>query len=604
MKAHALSLPLGLGLALAACDDHPPVVRNCQADASVQCPNQNDPSARIEGTLTYQGPPPSVDARGIPMGRVVMLLFDANNPPAPEGTATTALSFQTIGAAQLFQAAAVLPGGQVRASIAYTFPGITHAGEFQIRAFYSRGEAVTYGGVTQPQTGFHPLFNVRNQPIMGDVGGGAVIDPTAAIARFERITLGTIQPDGSYRLPDEGYVAGNVSVFVGRVFATERPMFHVVTDAADPFHPSVFTTSTVPAPPMAAGGAVPPPSEALAQYALDTGLLPEGSLRLDVPRNQVIQHPDTGNDLPTFTVQPGLESAGAVDECVLAALAGVRCATDPMTQIGFVERAFDRDQNGLIQITPDAMPPFADAHPTLLTTSPLARGTMGHLPWVYPLVILTKLHDPTEQEADLLRVGLNGQLTAAQYARLRTSLNQPEGLDPVNGRFPVLLLGTVLPGGNATDLLLRPWNRGFTQTEPTVRIGIVPIAIEVHGNDQTRDWWAVLPPSTPELLRAVTQVLPLHYRCWDFDPDWETQHPNHPEQAGVPTGRYAINVINESGQAWTVPNELGAFPRPASASGTACGANTCAAPTQALIVRVTAAVAPPVPVSCPVPAER
>src|SRR5438046_580561 len=103
MKVRALSIPIGLalGLGVLSCDDHPPVVRNCTFDAAVPCPNLNDPSGRIEGTLTYQGPGPAVDQNGVPMGRVVLLLFEADNPPAPDGTATTAISFQTIGAEQL-----------------------------------------------------------------------------------------------------------------------------------------------------------------------------------------------------------------------------------------------------------------------------------------------------------------------------------------------------------------------------------------------------------------------------------------------------------------------------------------------------------------------
>jgi hypothetical protein len=82
-------------------------------------------------------------------------------------------------------------------------------------------------------------------------------------------------------------------------------------------------------------------------------------------------------------------------------------------------------------------------------------------------------------------------------------------------------------------------------------------------------------------------------------------HPDHPEQAGVPVGRYAINIINPNGQVWTVPNELGGFPRPGSVPVPAgCTSNLCSAPSQALVVRVTSAVAPPVPVTCPTPAER
>ena len=602
MKARALTLPLGIGLCILACDDHPPVVRNCNFDAAVPCPNLNDPAARIEGTITYQGPPPAVDANGVPRGRVVLLLFAFDNPPPPDGTATTAVSFQTVGAAQLFSNATILPNGEVRASIAYSFPGITAGGVYQMRAFYSRGEPV---GPAMSESGFHPLFTVRNLPVMGDVGGGAVLDPAAAIPQFVPIRIGEPNGNGSLAIPTDGFVASNVQVFIGRVFSRERPMFHVVTDPAEAAHPSVFTTSAVAAPPPLDTTGVPLPSEDLYRYALDTGLLPQGSERLELPRNYVVQHPETGSDLPTFTARAGfppVSGVSTVDECTIAAIAGVRCATDPMAQIGFVEIAYDRNANGRIDLTLDGL--FADAHPTLLTTSPLARMTAGHLPWIYPLVILTKLHDPTDREADLLRGGVNGHLSVEDYDRLRTSLNRPEALDPTNGRYPILVLGSVLPGGGATGLLLRPWSRGFTQTEQPIRIAVVPIAIEVHGPDSTRDWWGIIPPSVPDLVRSVTPFLPPHYRCWNYDAAWEAEHPDSPDQAGIPVGRYAINIINSDGQAWTIPNELAAYPRPVTDRSSACPNNQCAAPSQALVVRITSAVAPPVPVSCPTPEER
>ena len=44
-------------------------------------------------------------------------------------------------------------------------------------------------------------------------------------------------------------------------------------------------------------------------------------------------------------------------------------------------------------------------------------------------------------------------------------------------------------------------------------------------------------------LAPVSSALPPHYRC-----------------APLPPGRYAVNLVNAGGQAWTTPNELALAP--------------------------------------------
>ncbi|MFO0630845.1 MAG: hypothetical protein U0325_35180, partial [Polyangiales bacterium] len=200
---------------LSACGD-PPVVRGADG-ASV---NHNTALGRIEGTLIYDGPPPPTDAAGRPIGRVVLLLFRADAPPPPQGFATSALSVATVPASQLFVSLGPSTTGRVRASVAYSFPSIAAAGEYQIRAFYSaRDEA----------QGFHPLFGTRNQPWRGDVAGGALLDTNPANPVFQRIPVGRPRADGTLELPAEGALTAGVTVVLGSPIDTDRPVFHVAT---------------------------------------------------------------------------------------------------------------------------------------------------------------------------------------------------------------------------------------------------------------------------------------------------------------------------------------------------------------------------------------
>ncbi len=607
-----------LSFALAQCDP-PPLQRNCDNDAAIACPYLNEPSGRIEGTLIYRGPPPpeSPTRRGVASGRIVLLLFDYNNPPPPQGSATSALSVQTINAAQLFSQAVRNSDGTVTATIPFQFPGITRAGQYQLRGFYSRNETVKFdrdGASLDVPSGFHPLFSVRNLPVAGDVAGGAIEDPNAAVSRFVRITIGdTVDENGRtrYVLPPEGAVADHVTVYLGRQFSTERPIFRVVTDEtmvtrngmpATVPAPTRMTATDVPPPPgLDPQTMAPRPGRELLRYASEWGLQVPGTRVLDMVKNPVIVETPLGANLPSLGA---LFSVGQ-DECYTAVLGGVQvrrdCRTDPLAEAssGFLELAADVNENGSIDLT--AATNHVDAHPSLLSGSPFFAATGGRLPWIYPLVIISKMHEPNAAERRLLIEGQSGRLDAATIARLRAALNRTETMDlsdPTDPRYPVIFFGSVVPNGASTGFL-QPWTNGHRQLENVLRLVIVPFGVEVHGPNRATDWHVIVPPQLPDtadrLARSLSQAGFQHLICSEFDP----QFADDSQFTGLPQGRYSVNFIGPGGQTWALPNELGAFPAPAGAPADLCPGGVCRAPSQSFFIRVRGVELPFAEARCP-----
>ena len=79
-----------------------------------------DPTGVLEGTILYVGPAPTCsyyeapDSAGNPVpaavtGRVVLLLFEFDNPPPPSGSATTAVTLLVIPGRELFSLAEYAP---------------------------------------------------------------------------------------------------------------------------------------------------------------------------------------------------------------------------------------------------------------------------------------------------------------------------------------------------------------------------------------------------------------------------------------------------------------------------------------------------------------
>jgi hypothetical protein len=496
-------------VAVAGCG-HAPLDRN--GDGGY--PNHNDPNGRIEGTLLYEGPAPAVDAAGQPIGRVVLLLFRADNPPPPEGFASTAETVQSFPATQLFQSVTALPNGRVRASVPFVFPEISTPGEYQLRAFVSgRDEA----------RGFHPLFSVRNQPQRGDVGGGAVVDPTVQPPAFARIPIGvrTDTPQGPrWSLPEVGAVTRGVTVFLGAPFPEDRPVFRMV-DAPPPQSLGVVQLPARPNLPAM-----------IPAWAAQTGYLASSARALVLPSNLPPGLPDNpamlAQALPSFSVEVGLPA----NEVSAARNAGV---------------FFD---SNLLRFT--LGPLYRPAHPTLLPV-PGPTGAPVAIPWTFPLVLLVKLHDPTNAERALLAQAAPDPVA---LSRVITALNQPERTP---GVAPIILIGAMVPPTGLAGIFTLPT---APQRAAGARVVVSPIAVEVGADGSLTP---IVPRLPPALAGTLARIAP-NARCSD---------------AGLPAGRYGLTLVTPSGQTWSLPNDL---------APVALAPNLpTAAPSQGLFVRIDAA---------------
>lgn len=508
-----LLAPLLLGL---GCGDAP-LDRNREEGY----PNHNAPLARIEGTLLYEGPSPSLDRDGTPLGRVVLLLFRADNPPPPQGLATTAESVQTLPASQVFRSLIPTAGGAVRASVPFVFPNITAAGVYQLRAFYSNRDE---------RTGFHPIYGVRSQPVRGDVGGGAVLDPRAASPTFLNIPVGVPNGNGGYTLPESGSVTSDVTVFLGAPITEDRPVFHV--SPSPPDRGQTLTAVALAARPAG-------PGAAQVAYASSTGFIGPESRAYELPSNV----PATDvlgflGALPTLTLQGGLPDA----EVQPAANAGVIFGNPVPFALGTIYRA---------------------QHPTLFAPNLMGgEPPVIRFPWVFPLAIMVKLHEPTAEERAVLSAASPDPLA---LGRVVSALNQPERAP---GTVPVVIFGSVAPSTGLQDFatIVRP-SPAPPVVQPSVRVVFPPVAFEIRGPTPERDWAAVV-PRLPPPIAAAAGPLPPGSRCAG--------------ERGLPAGRYSLTIVTARGATWSLPNELA----PLTFPGRAAGAPNTVAPSQGAVIRV------------------
>ncbi|MEZ4300898.1 MAG: hypothetical protein R3B70_38545 [Polyangiaceae bacterium] len=192
--------------------------------------NISGPAGVIDGSVTYAGPLPCTKDGKI-LGAAVILAFEENLLPPPEGLGTTAASLDVVPGEVLFDG--------VRDKLAFAADGtlvcgnplgetITvsgnwgvgpfAAGTYQIRGFYDK-----YGD-------FDPAFSISNLPTKGDIGGGAVDNATevleGAAPVYRSIPLGVPGEDGKLVIPEEGYRVSGVAVTLGLPLPLERPIFH------------------------------------------------------------------------------------------------------------------------------------------------------------------------------------------------------------------------------------------------------------------------------------------------------------------------------------------------------------------------------------------
>lgn len=181
----------------------------------------------IEGTILYNGPRPVCrdDGEGRRVvGRVVLTLFEYDNPPPPQGRATSAANLFTLPGPLLFTSLGdCLPDEPtledrrvfITRSVDFTWPELELHQDapitYQVRGFYDYDED------------FNPFFSVSNLPTAGDVGGGAFQDTTAAVLVPARLQFGSRdeRPNGD--------LIGGVTVTLGAPINTERPVFRMET---------------------------------------------------------------------------------------------------------------------------------------------------------------------------------------------------------------------------------------------------------------------------------------------------------------------------------------------------------------------------------------
>jgi hypothetical protein len=192
-----------------------------------------DPLGVFAGSVLYLGPRPNCSyladgTANAVIGNAVLLLFDYDNPPPPAGSASSSLNLLAINGRDLFSIDDCMPLVPMPSDLVpisrtlnFVWPEIplgdgpqnadgTYPGRsYQIRGFYDR------------DGDFLPFFTITNLTTAGDIGGGAVVDPTAAIPVFQRLSL------GHYAEHPDGQRLSGISVTLASPIATERPIFEL-----------------------------------------------------------------------------------------------------------------------------------------------------------------------------------------------------------------------------------------------------------------------------------------------------------------------------------------------------------------------------------------
>ncbi len=480
-RASTLALALG-GLAASACE-----LPNQDGFRSMggQAP---DPTGVLEGSVLYAGPRPEclLTEDGSPYalpGRVVLLVFRYDNPPPPAGSATSAENLLVLPADQLFSLDDCMPSEPTEAdlapitrSVAFTWPSIRLGRTYQMRGFYDA------------DGDFNPFFSVRSLATAGDVGGGAFESASAAVPVYARIVL----PPAS-EAPN-GFVLPGVSVTLGAVVRTERPIFQMSSETLA----------------LSSEATIPLTSDSIARE--------QGLFQLARMRITLVSGPDVADvmdDSPN-TFGPALTAAG----------------------LGFDFRAIRHGMPILnIDANSDGM---ADLHPIL--------GSSG-VPWYTPAILMRRAKSPVEVRAGIPDVLLIGSirptvpLGAAQGFVPRSTLTAADVIVPpvavviTNPALPATCRVPFIPPGNIAELYEgRPAD---CQELPTGNYDVNVLSGAAGG-------------------RVVDVFATCLASCVAGGATEETCTPGCRTEAALrsDTG-FVYQGASYSSQAWSIPNELG-----------------------------------------------
>ena len=512
-------------LALGACTDVP--VDDERNDKRLFAPR-----GVIRGTVTYVGPRPC-SREGHIVGNAVLLVYERRNPPPPAGIATGAVNFVSVPGDVLFaneprSTSKELYCPPSPTSVTASAPFVIaplDAGSYQISSFYDR------------RGRFWPTFKFRNLPEAGDIGGGYVdledaqknaADPNRQPV-YLPIPVGREQPGTAageipdYVMDQSGFVADNVPVTIGSLIPFTRPYFR----------------------PIDADGV----GAEIVKDARTSGANPSGD-PLAVP---IIAMTEDAKILAA-PANPTAQTLSAYQKSFrsLKLLWGVASAEVPAA----TSKSLPFD----LQLAP--LPPQGNGG--LLVFS---RGTSiaenALVPDLWPQVAFVKLADDPFRRTDLQSLVIQG--------------TPDESL--VTGKPPgpmVVIQGITLFDDSLAQTIAGPVPATATTAALRDHLTVLVRPAALCFDPRRVDAGGLL--VTPHLTARSADATEAGDKPL-FDPKTVLKQRivREIKEGCLPKGRYAITLVYPTGQAWTVPNEMGGCAPSEGTLGPSGNISTCSA---------------------------
>ncbi len=353
----------------------------------------------------------------------------------------------------------------------------------------------------------------------------------------------------NYTMPADGYVADNVTVTMGQVLSLARPYFYPLNSDV-PFDGTAGTTQLGP---PHDDGTRPPPNEGSVDLN-DPNYAPI----LTIPQDIEVYAPPAASNRANVTNYelrfPKLVLQGGVPQAEAA-----NAIAQPLNfqlPICYAPPCGSSAGSGQIAVWQNAT---YSASTQLWVPQQIPEG--GGVPYLWPLVVLTKLIDDPPHAADPASVTQQGSQNGGSVNPV-VVLQGITLLGDTNSNPPPGLFDTTAAA--AGGALLDASGRPIVSYQHSLTVLLRPNVIcfdSLYDNSAPDKRGTLVTP----YLTGVTADLPNGTPAAAIVPLSVLQNPSIAAlvkppvlAACLPTGRYAINAVYPDGQAWTVPNEAGA----------------------------------------------